>query len=152
LTRLGDVSKYHQDDTAESIIVRKMFPHEKFWDEPTIRGFQCDDCDQPPVKEQRWDDLPLCPRRPIGVRLHDLMVLHTFGFQGGIPELLRVMNEAPDWVYIYDDIMPQQIRLCQRGNLTRIFDPLAPREELMLLPEDIPDPLIKFDWLRNDND
>jgi hypothetical protein len=151
LIKVFPKSHYRQDETAVSIIVRKMFPHVKFWDEPTIRGFQCDDCAQDLVKRERWTELPDCPGDRIALRLHDLMVLHTVSFAGGVSDLLNVIEQAPDWVMMYDDIMKQQSRLCKVGNITRVFEPLGSREHLLLLAEDLPDPLIDYEWLRDDD-
>jgi hypothetical protein len=152
LEKLNPKSRYHQDDTSQSIIARKIFPKAEYWNEPATNGFQCDQCDDPIVKQQMWERLPDCPNERIAVRVTDLISLHTVSYTSGINTLIRVMSRAPPWVVLYSMVMEQRAIVCRATSDTKIFDPLGPRENVLLEEKDLPNPLINYETLPDEND
>jgi hypothetical protein len=151
LPKLFPKSRYHQEDTSQSIIARHLFPRPELWDEPTIVGFQCDQCSDPRITQQRWEALDNCPTDRPAVRLSDLMVLHTCSYLGGINDLLLIIYRAPTWVMLYCNVLAQRSLVCKANNETKIFDPNGPRENVLLESKDVPNPLINFETLHDDN-
>jgi hypothetical protein len=149
LIKLLPYSRYRQDDTAQSIIIRHMFPKVGLWDEPTIMGYTCLTCNQ--FAFTNWSLLPVCPSDKYGIRISDLMVLHGCSGSAGIQRLIRAIPTAPVGIMIYRDQTTQRALLCRDAFLAQMYTFGNARDELLVEGKDLPHPLIDYTTLHDDH-
>jgi hypothetical protein len=129
-------ARYHQQDTAESIVVRHLFPHPVLWDEYGIQGFACDNCHEENVRQGKWKDLERCPAGN-AVRISEIWAMHTAGLQ------------AED-VLLYRDNLPQRGKICIKQPKSIVWN--AGRRALGYVTiDDLPNPFIDYERLKDDN-
>ena len=118
LSRLQNYSKYRQDDTAESIIVRKIFSGSyKQWDEFYIEGFKCQNCE---LTKNSNNILPKCPpNKRIGA-LNKIISFHMFGLHENqfiflkLTQNLRKKEKSSiNDIRYYNDDNTQSLFLCK---------------------------------------
>lgn len=120
LNRLKAYSKYKQDDTAESIIVRKMFKRYRQWDEFYIDGFKCRNCHLTNVQS---GNLPKCPPDKRIGNLKKMISFHMFGLKDQQLLFLNLLDKIHqhnkinisliDNVRFYNDDNSQSLMLCR---------------------------------------
>jgi hypothetical protein len=150
LTKLLPWARYHQQDTAQSIIVRHMYPHPVLWDEMGMEGFACTNCGTRPVVQGIWDELPECPPRQQGVRLTDLWAIHTASLQGDTMAMLNAAKAAPATVLLVRNNIDQRIFVCRAHPDSLIWNPRT-RPLAFLVLGDLPKPLYDYALLPDDN-
>jgi hypothetical protein len=149
LTRLLPWARYHQQDTAESIVVRHLFIHPVLWDEYEIEGFACDNCKGVDVQRGNWAALTQCPDG-IGVRIRDIWAMHTAGLQDNLIRLVDNKKNAPDDVLLFRDNMPQRGMICLKQPKSILWN--ADRRALAYMTiEDLPNSIIDYETLKDDN-
>lgn len=116
LSSLQNYSKYKQDDTAESIIVRNIFSKSsKQWDEFYIDGFQCKNCDL--IKDPK-SIFPKCPPdKRIGA-LSNIISIHLFGLRNQQKTFLSLIKNLSRYKKLYNtrfynDDNTQSLFLCK---------------------------------------
>jgi hypothetical protein len=100
-------SKYRQDDTAQSIIVRKLFEKPILWDEMLLNGFKCVNCKHP-------ENVRRCPLLKICAQVSELIAVHKFGNSDAGLTLAALVDNAPTELMFYRDNPNQAIHLCSR--------------------------------------
>jgi hypothetical protein len=143
-------ARYHQQDTAQSIIVRLVFHHPEMWDEMGMQGYACDQCQTSLIQRGQWDSLRKCPDNMVAVRVRDLWALHTASVQEGFLKFIQAIPHAPPDVMLMRDPGPQRSFPCRKGPKTIVWDPNR-RNLAFVKMEDLPDPFINFATLPNDN-
>jgi hypothetical protein len=149
LEKLLPWSRYHQHDTAESIVVRHIYVHAVLWDEWGIQGFACANCGESGVRRAKWDSLGACPDGA-AVRVNQIWAMHTASLQGLAMRLLQVMSGAPDEVLLVRENVQQRARICKKQPKNTVWD-AARRALAYVALEDLPNPLINYGTLQNDN-
>ena len=104
-------SRYQQDDTAQTIIVRHIFKSTKYWDEMLISGFV--------YLDDIWDDLPPCPALTVCARVNQIFAQHTFGHSETMKKLVDKITNASDNIMFYRDDPNQAIHLCKQTLTTQ---------------------------------
>jgi hypothetical protein len=150
IATLAKWARYHQQDTAESIVVRAMFPHPEAWDEMGIEGYPCANCNAEAIAAGRWDMIPHCPDNTVAVRVSDLFAIHTAGLKEPAIAFIRAIPLAPPDVMLAGKTRSQTHTICRRGPRTLVWDPKR-RPLAFLRDEDLPEPLIDYDTLPDDN-
>jgi hypothetical protein len=150
MVRVLPWARYHQQDTGESIIVRHMYQHSVLWDEMGIEGFACNNCGEEPIVTGKWAPLPPCPERQLGVRVSDIWAVHTVSVQEGVMKMLHVAGSAPPDVLMVRLNLDQRSVVCQAHATSIIWD-ASRRPRTFLLLSDLPDPLIDYQTLPDDN-
>jgi hypothetical protein len=150
MVKLQKWARYHQHDTAESIVVRALFPQPESWDEMGFAGYACTNCGDDPIKDRKWDTLQECPDDRVVVRVADLISIHTASLQESTIEFIRSIPFATQDVMLARDITPQRQFICRRNSKTRVWDPMK-RTIVFLKMADVPTPLIDYDQLPDDN-
>jgi hypothetical protein len=143
-------ARYHQQDTAESIIVRHMFAHPVLWDEMGLEGFLCENCGLQEIHTGKWDQLPECPAGKVGIPLRDLFAVHTASLDDGMIKMLALAGSAPSNVLMIRQNLPQRSTVC-KAHLKSIIWDAERRPRTFLVLEDLPNPLIDYDSLPDDN-
>jgi hypothetical protein len=143
-------ARYHQQDTAESIVVRHMFPHPALWDEMAFEGFACSNCGDAAVARRQWDRLPECPPGQLGIPVRELWAVHTASVQDAVIQMLTAAAAAPPSVLMIRMNVQQRSMVCKAHQKSIIWDSQR-RPRTFLLLADLPDPLIDYKTLPDDN-
>jgi hypothetical protein len=154
LVRLLPFAHYKQDDTAETLIVRRMYPKPAFWNEPTMIGYSCANCESVFFQNGRLNKgkfIPRCPPDQHGVRVSDLMIIHGWGGSMGIRRLINAIPSAPSDLMLYRHPPKRMFFICRNASLTQMYIPGNIRDEFMLEAKDLPTPLIDYSTLRDDD-
>jgi hypothetical protein len=150
MVKLLKWARYHQDDTAESIIVRAMFPQPELWDEMGISGYACANCGDAAIRQHQWDALPICPDDRTVVQVADLFAIHTATVQEPIIEFIRSIPFATKDVMLARDIDSQRQSICRRGLNTSVWNPKK-RNLSFLTAKDVRNPLLDYEKLDDEN-
>jgi hypothetical protein len=150
LVRLLPWARYHQQDTAESIIVRKLFGHQSLWDDCGFQGYKCSNCESAEVRARKWDALPKCSDDEVAVHLSDLMALHTVSVTSPVLALIKTISVAPDNVLLSRNVPDQRSYICRRTPTTRVWN-TSRRNLAYRRLEDLPRPFINYGNLHDDN-
>jgi hypothetical protein len=143
-------ARYHQQDTAQSIIVRLMFHDPEMWDEMGMQGYPCPQCRAPLIENGNWQSLPMCPDNQVVVRVRDLWALHTTSVHWGFIAFIRAIQYAPPELMLGRDPKAQRNFPCRQGPTSIIWN--STRRTLYFLKiDDLPVPLFSFETLHNDN-
>ena len=114
LIQLLKNSRYQQDDTAQTIIVRHLFEKPKFWDEMLISGFD--------YVDGNWDILPQCPPLEVCAPVNKIIAQHTFGHREEMKKLVeKIKNASYDGMFYRDD-EKQKIHLCRKTFTTSLWE------------------------------
>jgi hypothetical protein len=116
LISLLSQSKYRQDDTAQSIIVRKLFTKPILWDEMLLNGFKCINCGQ-------TEKVRRCPVLKVCARVGELIAVHKFGNADVGLALAALVDTAPSELMFYRDNPNQAIHLCSRRRNFLVHQP-----------------------------
>jgi hypothetical protein len=143
-------ARYHQQDTAESIIVNRMFASAEMWDDMGMQGYTCDDCGSWMIRKGRWRALRICPADRVVVRLKDLWALHTTSVRGGVMKLIKAIPFAPAEVMLARNMELQRSFPCRQGAKTIVWN-YTGRPLAFLKIGDLPVPFINFTTLPDDN-
>lgn len=141
LRALLQYSHYYQDDTAQSIIVRSVFPYVRNWDEMEINGFQCSKNDIEVLVKKNWNTLPRCPISVESTKLNNIIAQHMFG--GEMEILALSISSAPDNIGFYRDSPNQTIKLCRLGLFGR-RRVSKPGQRPWITATTLPEPLINW--------
>jgi hypothetical protein len=150
MVKLLKWARYHQQDTAESIIVRAMFPQPELWDEMGISGYACTNCGDAAIRQHRWDALPVCPEDRIVVQIADLFAIHTASVQEPVIDFIRSIPFATKDVMLARDIGSQRQSICRRGSNTSVWNPKK-RSLSFLTAKQVPNPLLDYEKLLDEN-
>jgi hypothetical protein len=149
IVRLLNFSRYRQQDTAESIIVRHMFPAPELWDEMGFAGYECQNCEEDVVGERWWAELPLCPS-DVCIRVRDLFAIHTKSQALAILDFIRAIPSAPDEVMLARDVEAQRHIVCKQAPNTRVWN-VTRRAWTFLRDNDLPEALIDFSTIEDED-
>jgi hypothetical protein len=150
LEKLLPGARYHQQDTAESIIVRALFPHASLWDEMGFEGFACGNCDNWAFNGWKWESLNECPANVVAIRVSGLWAFHTASLQDRALQFVKRLSSAPEDIMMMRDNGAQRMVLCRKGPKTIVWN-YTRRNLAFLTKDDVPQPLIDYKTLHNDN-
>jgi hypothetical protein len=113
LAALTRRARYGQDDTAQTMVLDRIYRKSSEWDEPLFVGFRCGNCEVA--------DVPSCPALRLCVRLRDLIAIHTFGAAGDGLRLAHLAETAPPGLLLFRDDGAQAVWLCARRHTHRVY-------------------------------
>jgi hypothetical protein len=99
-------SRYGQDDTAQTVVLDRLYRKAADWDEMLISGFRCANCG--------GEKLPVCPVLRVCARVSEVLAVHSFGASREGMRIAEIADRGDGGVMFWRDDDRQEIVICRR--------------------------------------